>query len=370
MNYSIHNISQLEKEYGHTELYSGVNGEKEVQSKLEMICKALALISTSDDKSLSDMAAKSIAELINAHAFSPECAAYVLFQNFPEDTDKYICLASLYKNRSMEDYAVFQAIYFTQKYEKANYELHIFDKYKVINSKYINRYGKTETGVFTGKGAVYTVITGGYDDLRDPAYVDTQWDYYCFTDDPENYRSNVWTLRKLDKMIKNDKVRSQRYAKTHPYELLPEYDYTIYVDGKFMITGDLREYISVFSRGSSMLCFPHPDRQKLEDEVEAIKIWQNKAPDVRNELDEQVEFYRQERYKDSVPMVESACLVRQNHDDKLNKVMEGWWNEIMTRSNRDQLSLGYICWKQGYQFDISALDIYDNRYLKYYVHNK
>ena len=165
MNYSIHNISQLEKEYGHTELYSGVNGEKEVQSKLEVFCRTLALIGKNGDKSLADMASKSMAELINAHALSPECAAYILFQSFPEDREKYIFLASLYKNRSPEDYAVFQAIYFAQKYEKVNYELHV--------------------------------------------------------------------------------------------------------------------------------------------------------------------------------------LVRQNHDDKLNKVMEGWWNEIMTRSNRDQLSLGYICWKQG-----------------------
>ncbi len=234
MDYSILHISQLESEYGHRELYNGVDSEKEVRSKLEVFCRTLALIGKNGDKSLADMASKSMAELINAHALSPECAAYILFQSFPEDREKYIFLASLYKNRSPEDYAVFQAIYFAQKYEKVNYELHVFDKYKVINGKYINRYGNTGTGVFTGKGAVYTVITGGYDDLRDPAYVDPQWGYYCFTDNPDNYRSDVWTLCKLDKMIKNDKVRSQRYAKTHPYELLPEYDYTIYVDGKFI----------------------------------------------------------------------------------------------------------------------------------------
>lgn len=364
----IREITELEIEYGHRELYSGIR-EEEVAGKIDVICKTLGLIGKCSSDAMQTAALESVLGLIDSRALSPECLAYLLFATYPDDIDKYAVLAPLYKNRSMEDYAVFQAVYFARQFAKTNYDLHVFDKYKIINEKYRSRYGKTEQKTFVGRCAVYTVITGRYDDLRDPAFINPKWDYYCFTDDPDGYRSEVWNIRKLDH-LENDPSRTQRYAKTHPFLLLQEYDYTIYIDGKFCITGDIGEYMSMFSRGSSMLCFPHPDRQVLEDEVEAIKIRQGKAIGTEDELDKQVAGYRQDGYRDDVPLVESACLIRSNHDNKLNAVMEDWWNEILTKTDRDQLSLGYVCWKNGYSFDISPLDIYDNEYMKFYPHSR
>ena len=360
-------IIQLEKEYRHDELFSGLSSVNEAASKIDLINRMVALL---DDSSMEDAARESISNLIIARAMSPECAATILCISYPEDQKKYVILSQLFKERSFEDYAVFQAVYFARKYAEADYNYHLYDKYKVINEKYRMLYKDLEPDLLRGRGAVYTVITGGYDDLRTPEYIDNAWDYYCFTDDPDKYSSSIWKIRLLENDCSYDNTRLQRYAKMHPFELLPDYDYTVYVDGKFAITGNLREYVSVFSRGKPMLCFPHPDRQKLEDEVMAIKIRQGKNADVRDEMDLQVGFYRDEGYSDSVPLVESACLIRRNHDENVNRVMEDWWQEVQTRSNRDQLSLGYVCWKNNFSFDISALDIYDNNYLKFYVHNK
>lgn len=368
MNSIVCDILELEKEYGHNELFIGASSEDEVLDKLGLLISVLRYINNGIENSVLENVLSSVTNLIDSHALSPESVAFILFLESPEDDYKFEVFKRLYEHRSKEDGAVFQAAYYKKKYEEAYSNLHMFDKYERINEKYISRYGHQMPDIFSGRGAVYTVITGGYDELTDPVYVDPNLDYYCFTDDPDRYGSDIWKLRKLDYIIEGDNVRTQRYAKTHPFMLLPEYDHTIYVDGNFTIKGDLNEYINLFSRSKSMLCFPHENRQKLEDEVEAIKILRmNIDPSVRNELDEQISFYRSQGYDDSEPLIASGCLARSNHDELLNRIMEDWWSEIQDRTTRDQLSIGYVCWKNNYQYDISPISIFDNKYLEYNI---
>ncbi len=364
MNAVVSEILNLEKIYNHDELFKGSQSEEDALDKLGLIMNTLSHISGSEDMELENASVTAISGLVNAHALSPECAAYILFLAYPDDGYKYKRLSQLYRNRAVEDYAVFQAVYFAKKYEETNNKLRLFDKYTLINEKYIKRYKDQKTKYFGGRGAVYTVITGTYDDLVDPAVINPDWDYYCFTDDETRFRSDVWKIRRLDHIIEGDNTRTQRYAKTHPYLLLPDYDYTVYIDGSLTIIGDMTEYINVFSRGSSMLCFPHPLRQKLEDEVYAIKtLRMHVEASEHPEFDEQIQCYRQEGYKDNLPLVETGCLIRSNRDPLLNSVMETWWNEILNRTHRDQLSFGYACWKHDYIYDISALEVCNGKYL-------
>lgn len=369
MNSIIEQILILEREYGHNELFNGVSDEEGALDKLSLICSTIDHITYTEDSGGTTEALRSLANLINVRALSPESLAYLLFLMHPDDDIKFKAIDRLYQNRSNEDHATFQAVYFAQKYEEADNNYHLFDRFKLINEKYRLRYGKETPEKFSGKGAVYTVITGEYENLKDPQFVDPEWDYYCFTDEIDKYSSDIWNIRKLDHIMANDLTKTQRYAKTHPFLLLPEYDYTIYLDGSFTIVGDLREYINIFSKGCSMLCFPHPARQKLKDEVEAIKVLRyHQDPSIRNNLDDQIDAYRSEGYNDDLPLIESGCLVRTNHDPLLNMVMEDWWKEIKNRSHRDQLSIGYVCWKNNYLYDISALEVTNNKYLSYCDH--
>ncbi len=372
MNDVVEQIISLEHEYGHDELFNGVSDENGALDKIGLVCNIYDIIT--DVTNEADETVRSLANLINAKAFSPESAAYLLFLAYPDDSIKYRIISRLYRNRSFEDFVTFQAVYFNQKYEESLNSINLYknmiDKYVIINDKYRTRYSGTESDQFRGKCAVYTVITGGYEELNDPQIIDPEWDYYCFTDDPGIFTSDVWKIIKLDDVIKNDLIRTQRYAKTHPFILLPEYDYTIYIDGSLTIIGDMREYINTYSRGCSMLCFPHPSRQKLEDEVNAIKMLRyHQDPTVRGIFDEQVEFYRSEGYNDNLPLIGSGCLIRSNHDEKLIKVMEDWWHEIKSRGHRDQLSIGYVCWKNDYIYDISSLSINNNSFLRYIDHD-
>ncbi|WP_022777561.1 glycosyltransferase domain-containing protein [Butyrivibrio sp. AE3009] len=240
----------------------------------------------------------------------------------------------------------------------------VLNKYKTVheNVRHIvrNYYSRKESKVFTGKGAVYTVITGNYDNLNEPLVIDKDLDYYCFTDN-KDIKSENWTIVHIEDDMGLDPIRLNRYYKFLMFKVLPEYDYSIYIDGKNQITGDLKEYIRYYSRDKSMLCAPHPLRQSIEDEI--IEVGRLNKADPKF-MTEQFEHYKQAGYDESIPLIEGCLLVRNHHDKLLQKVMEDWFDELCKWSFRDQISLGYVCWKNGYAFDLSEILIYENPYIK------
>ena len=217
----------------------------------------------------------------------------------------------------------------------------------------------TGESVFHGKGVVYTVITGGYDVLREPEYVNDDYDYICFTDNTELH-SNIWEIRYIENPESLDNTRLARKHKILCHHLLPEYDYSIYVDGKIQIIGNWKEYIAKYSKGSAMLCFPHHMRQCVYDEAQICTALNLDNAEIINQ---QVEGYRQEGYPANNGLLDTACLVRSHTDECLQRVMESWWKEVKEKSKRDQLSIGYACWKNKFHYDLSDLFIYQNEYV-------
>ncbi len=230
-----------------------------------------------------------------------------------------------------------------------------------VHEVYFNRYyrNKIISNWFNGKCAVYTCITGGYDQLNEPEVVNPEWDYICFTDN-NSMKSEHWIIVVIDNVEKLTELQLARKVKMEPSEYLKEYDYTIWVDGKMRITGPLQNIIIRYGRDSSMLCFSHPRRDTIAQEAAAL-IYNKKAE--AGTLQKQIEKYKEDGYPDDIGLCDTACLVRSNHDPKLNTVMRDWFKEIMTESARDQMSLGYVCWKNNYQYDICDLSIYDNEFL-------
>lgn len=212
---------------------------------------------------------------------------------------------------------------------------------------------------FNGKGVVYTVITGKYDVLYDPVYMDSGYDYICFTDDRE-LTSDVWSFRYIENTERLDDVRLSRKYKILCHEFLKEYDYSIYVDGKVQIIGSLRDYIEKYTKGNAMLCFPHFMRECAYAEAEVCMKLEKDDPQI---ILEQMEGYGQEGYPADNGLIDGACLVRSHRDDCLRKVMQCWWNEVRNKSRRDQLSIGYACWKNDFHYDLSDLYTYENEYL-------
>lgn len=213
--------------------------------------------------------------------------------------------------------------------------------------------------VFTGKGVIYTVITGDYDVLREPEYIDETYDYICFTDN-KNLRSEVWDIRYLGNREGLDAARLSRQPKILCHKFLTEYDYSIYVDGKIQIIGNLQEYNQRYSKGSPMLCFPHFARECAYEESNACI---RSGADSEDVIRKQMDGYRIEGYPVGNGLIDAACMVRRHDDTLLQKVMECWWEEVLLKSRRDQLSIGYACWRYHFHYDICGLFIYQNDYI-------
>jgi hypothetical protein len=229
---------------------------------------------------------------------------------------------------------------------------HLDNIREVFNKRYRER-----TDRFKGKGVIYSVITGGYDRIIEPEY-EGNLEYILLTDKaPKDYKGK-WQIREIDNASKLSANRFARYMKMHPFKFFSEYDWSVYVDGKQKVVGDFNEYIDLFGKKCGMICFPHYDTNTLKAQAHAIAS-NGKAS--MEDLEKQIKDYESRGYKEKGFMVETACLVRDHHDETLKKVMEDWWNELNSYNhNRDQMSFDYACWKNNYEYDLCNHLIYNN----------
>lgn len=204
---------------------------------------------------------------------------------------------------------------------------------------------------------VYTVIMGDYDYLREPEFVMDNCDYVCFTNNPK-LRSERWKII-YDSVENLDNTRWQRRHKVLAHKYLPDYEWSIYIDGNVKLIGDLRDYICKEARESTILCLKHPERDNIFDEAEeCIKF--NK--DSKEKIEEQISRYKHTGYDGSNGLIVSNVLVRKHMDPTVIRLMEGWWNEIESGSRRDQLSFNYVCWKYDFKYDCSDLKPWKSDY--------
>ncbi len=218
---------------------------------------------------------------------------------------------------------------------------------------------------FEGRGVVYSAVIGNYDEIKEPQYVNPELDYILFTDNPE-VTSSVWQVRLVDKDEQLDNVRLARRIKILGHEYLSGYDYSIWVDGKLSITDNIREYIENYRRLEPMLVFNHYVNDCIYQEKAACVSLQKDNPEV---MEKQIQKYLTEGYPAHNGLVDSACLVRELKNKRVQQVMETWWNEILQGSRRDQLSFNYACWKNQFVYDSTDLFIYGNKYIQTFGHN-
>lgn len=208
---------------------------------------------------------------------------------------------------------------------------------------------------FQGRGVIYSAITGNYDSIAEPQIIDERFDYLFFTNNPK-LKSDVWKVIYIEDS-ELDNVRLARKIKILGYQFLQEYDYSIWIDGKIKIIGDVQRYIAQYAKQLPILCFPHYENNCVYEEE---KKCEELAKDNVDVMRRQMERYRQEGYPANYGMIDSCILVRELNNLKLNQVMDFWWEEIKNESYRDQLSFNYAFWKNDFAYDTSPEMCYKN----------
>jgi GT2 family glycosyltransferase len=212
--------------------------------------------------------------------------------------------------------------------------------------------------------AVYTAIINSHDGLKLPEVVSPDCDYICFTDQSVS-RPGPWKLRGFD-YYNDDPTRIARYIKTHPHVYLPDYRWSIWIDGSLVIRDDLAPLVDGLAGADRIAGYPHPQRNCIYHEAQSVLEVQLDDPE---RVLPQVERYRAEGYPVKNGLVETRVLVRRHHHPSIVRFDNAWWKEIDTGSRRDQLSFNYIAWKLGMEPQyLSELDIRQDFRFEYHKH--
>ncbi len=215
------------------------------------------------------------------------------------------------------------------------------------------------------KVVVYTAVSGNYDDLHTPSVIEEDFDYICFTDNPD-LKSNFWDIRQMED-LELDEVRKARRYKILPHKYLQEYDYSLWIDGNFDITGSLKDYIHKYLKNGKCLAIRHEDRDCVYEEAQACIDFDKDDPEIINK---EIELFRSENYPEHNGLVASGILFRDHHDKDVIKVLEDWYHIVETMSYRDQLSFNYACWKNNFKYDESKIFYFKNPYFRRLDHSK
>lgn len=217
------------------------------------------------------------------------------------------------------------------------------------------------------KKVVYTIILGGYDKVKS-FYKQNGYDYFLFSDDnsTNKIKNTNWTILEIPDEIKNlniSTVKKQRFIKLHPHLFFKKYDLSIYIDGTFIIKGNLNEFLlRILSPNLQLYTFEHPARNSIFNEIKACIMSKKEKKSMGDLI---FRKYQKEKFPDNNGLIESCLLIRRHNEKECINVMNKWYKEIKKYSHRDQLSFNYIYWKNN----VKLKYIIKNYALKYFYQN-
>lgn len=196
---------------------------------------------------------------------------------------------------------------------------------------------------------VYTVITNGYDNLKQPKQKVEGWEYIACVD-YQTYRQNYWS-----NSIWKPKIieHPQRYTKLMG---LPEGGMQLYVDGSIEIIGDLQKFYKQYQCEIGVI--EHPDRNNLKQEANAV-IRLKKASALS--VNKQVEEYTKVGYNGR-GMYATGVMLRNMDSYRVRQMCLDWYLQTKQFTNRDQLSLGYVAWKAGISINKFHPNLFSNTF--------
>ena len=199
------------------------------------------------------------------------------------------------------------------------------------------------------KYVIYTAMVGGYDEIMQPVVVDDRFDYILFSNDIKEDRVGVWQVRPIA-YTNPDNTRICRYVKTHPEELLPGYDASVWMDSniRIMTSAVYERIVELYESGSLIASINHPERDCIYDEAFIVIAW---GVELEKIVIDWCHKLRKENYPKHNGLYETNVMFRAHTNEKIQAVDTMWWDCIEKYSKRDQLSFNYVLWKLGINCD-------------------
>lgn len=185
-----------------------------------------------------------------------------------------------------------------------------------------------------GRLAVYSALTGNYDNVHEILYKEEGVDYLLFTNNT-SLKSKTWQVVFVESEL--DNVLLSRKIKMLPHKYLGDaYDMSIYIDANAVIYGELSNLTKYLVGEKSFAASRHSERKSVKEEIEVcVRL---RCVD-KTEAEKQYEEYLQEGFQDDQPLLECGLLVRKHKEQNLQQLMQVWFGEFKNGVRRDQLSL-------------------------------
>lgn len=260
---------------------------------------------------------------------------------------------------------IFKFIFRHLKNKRIKRKVNSISKY--LNIKEVKYADPVNIGL---RGTVYTCITNGYDMPKEPLYKDPNLKYIIYTD-MAPLQSGIWEYKSINNMkIKCNNNKVNRYYKFHPFELLSEEKFSIYIDGNVELISDTSSLLSIAKEAKTGIAM-HKHATMNCAYKNAMWCEINHRGNLEA-LRRQTARYKEEGFPENFGLLEATIIIVDLNNSTAKKIMDLWWEEFCrTGSGRDQISLPYVLWKCGFSIDdIGCLgnDEYHNPKFKIYSH--
>ena len=217
---------------------------------------------------------------------------------------------------------------------------------------------------------VYTSLVGENEGLNlQPFIKDSKFRHICITDD-ENLESNQWEIQKIESLLPMDPHRSQRNFKIRPHLIFPEYKYSFYFDNTIIFKCKVENFLQFissifdFEENYPFFILPyHSFRKNLLSEFYECSL---------SNLDSDLKFYEQliDYIKTDISVLKSnpywgGMLLRNHMHEKVIKMSEIWFSNVLKYSRRDQLSLFYASFQSKLKLNGFEIDNHSSAYHKW-----
>ena len=186
-------------------------------------------------------------------------------------------------------------------------------------------------------------------DIAAYGYVAPEWDYVCFTDDPELVaakRVGIWDVRPLA-FSELDLGRNNRWHKTHPHVLFPGVDESIYIDANIDILSSAL-FADVARIGGDFVLPRHFGNVCIYAEYrDVLRL----GIDDREVVERERKLVEESGMPRNYGHAENNVLYRRHGRPAVVEVDEEWWRMIRDYSKRDQLSLMWLFWRRGWRVE-------------------
>jgi hypothetical protein len=197
---------------------------------------------------------------------------------------------------------------------------------------------------------IYTVLLGGYDDLR-CSVLSEGFDHYIFTDNA-NLRAEGWNVvlvkskADIKKQSREIKINIHRFIKADLY---------VYIDANYELKADINYFVRAFFTefGGGFTAVRHPARDCVYKEAEQV-LNLEKAPE--SLVSKQIAAYSSDGMPNNARLFACGFFIR---DQSFNKFCEKWYKEVEQHCHRDQLSFAYLVWKEKPQMTVADWSLLD-----------